>query len=536
MVDLILYNGNIITMDPNRPRTAALAADRGRLVALGRDEEIVRLAGRKTEMIDLKGKTALPGLTDSHVHFYDWALSRKRVPLDKAAGLDELLDMTAAAARATGPEAWLCGRGLDVADWPVKRFPAIEELDNASAGKPVFYIRRDMHLAVANSKALELAGVDGKTPDPADGIIVKDAAGRPTGVLRELAMNLVSAVIPEPGEDETVRAMEEAMAALNAQGLTGIMDQRVMGGIDGQAAWRAWQRLRRENRMSLRVWANMPGERLDDLTACGLRTGFGDDWLRLGQVKFFSDGSMGARTAWLLEPYLSGRSGLPLTPIAEIEAAAVKARRSGWAVAVHAIGDRANREVIDMFGRVAAAAGDAPTAPPTAPSRIEHVQMITDEDIPKLAALGLTASVQPQHITDDIGMTEDRVGDRSGLAYRFRDLKDAGVLLSLGSDCPVSAPNPMWGVHAAVTRQRRDGFPAGGWHPGQRLTVDEAIEGYTVAPAQATGRTAELGALTVGRLADVTVLDQDPWSVRPEELHTIRAALTVVDGKVVYRS
>ena len=535
MIDLILYNGNIITMDPIRPRASVLAAEQGRVVALGRDE-VTDLAGPETELIDLNGKTALPGLTDSHVHFYDWALSRKLVPLDKATSLDQLLDLTAAAAKEAGPEAWLCGRGLDVADWPVKRFPSIKELDQAGAGRPVFYIRRDMHLAVANSKALELAGVDGQTPNPADGIIVKDSAGQPTGVLRELAMNLVSAVIPEPSEEEAVQAMEEAMAALNAQGLTGVMDQRVMGGIDGQAAWRAWQRLRRENRMSLRVWANMPGERLDELAACGLRTGFGDDWLRLGQVKFFSDGSMGARTAWLLAPYLNGKPGLPLTPIAEIEAAALKAGRSGWAVAVHAIGDKANREVIDMFTRVAAATDAAPTAPPTAPSRIEHVQMNTDEDIPKLAALGLTASIQPQHITDDIGMTEDRVGERSALAFRFRDLKDAGVLLTMGSDCPVSAPNPMWGVHAAVTRQRRNGFPDGGWHPEQRLTVDEAIEGYTTAPAQATGRTAELGSLTVGKLADVTVLDQDPWSVPPEELQNIRAALTVVAGKVVYRA
>jgi len=300
--------------------------------------------------------------------------------------------------------------------------------------------------------------------------------GQPTGILRDLAINLVSDIIPPATEDETVDAMRDGFGILHRIGLTGLHDYRLMGGADGPPAWRSLQRLQAAREVGLRLWTHIPGERLDEAIALGLRTGFGDDYVRVGHVKLFSDGGQGARTAWMLEPYDDvDHCGIPLTPMEDLAEAIPKADRAGLAVAVHAIGDRANRELIGVFERVLggnAEAGESRvTAPPAAPHRIEHVQNIRPEDVARLARLNVVASVQPMHVTDDMPMTEKSVGERARFSYPFRDLWDAGVTLAFGSDCPVADPNPMWGIHAAVTRQQRDGTPAGGWYPKQRLTV-----------------------------------------------------------------
>jgi predicted amidohydrolase YtcJ len=335
--------------------------------------------------------------------------------------------------------------------------------------------------------------------------------------------------------------MRDGFAVLHRLGLTGVHDYRIMGGADGPPAFRAYQRLqaagersaeRSRRSLALRMWMHIPGERLDEAIALGLRTGMGGDYLRVGHVKFFADGGQGARTAWMLEPYEdSGDCGLPLTPMEEIAQAVRKADRAGLAVAIHAIGDRANRELLTVFENLTHHVSRFTLH---VPHRIEHVQMIRPDDVIRLGRLGVAASVQPIHAPDDIPMIEKSVGPRGRFAYPFRDMLEAGVTLAFGSDCPVADPNPMFGIHAAVTRQRRDGTPPDGWYPRQRLTVAEAVWGYTMGPALAAGREAELGSITPGKMADLIVLDRDIFAVEPIEIAQAQVVMTIFDGQVVH--
>jgi predicted amidohydrolase YtcJ len=539
MTELFLVNGRFHTQDPSYPRATAVAIRDGHLWAVGDDEEIRGLARAGSRVIDLEGRLVLPGMTDAHVHFYDWSLGLRQLPLAAANSLDDVRARVARRAGEIPPGGWILGQGWNETRWPDPRMPTRVELDDAAPDHPVILLRNDLHLASVNSRALELGGVTGDTPDPPEGIIDRDEAGQPTGVLRDLAINLVSDVIPPATEDETIDAMRDGFAVLHQLGLTGVHDYRIMGGADGPPAFRALQRLQAAGEVGLRMWTHVPGERLDEAIALGLRTGFGDDTVRVGHVKMFSDGGQGARTAWMLEPYEDvGHCGMPLTPMAELAEAIPKADRAGLAVAVHAIGDRANRELIGVFERVlggqAAPPASRPTARPAAPHRIEHVQNIRPEDVARLARLNVVASVQPLHVIDDLPMTEQSVGERARFSYPFRDLWDAGVTLAFGSDCPVADPNPLWGIHAAVTRQQRDGTPPGGWYPKQRLTVAEAVWGFTMGTAVVSGREASLGSITPGKLADLAVLDRDIFAIGPMEIHQAQVVMTVFDGRVVY--
>jgi len=537
MTDLCLLNGALYTQDPDRPRAMAAAIRQGRFVAVGDDDEIRSLIRPGTRVVDLEGRRVLPGLTDAHFHFYDWALGLQRLPLADTTSLADLRRRLAQRAGETPPGDWILGQGWNETRWPTPRLPTRADLDEVAPQQPVVLWRSDLHLAVVNSQALREAGLSGDTPDPPDGVIDRDASGRPTGVLRELVIDRVRAVIPPPTEDETTAAMREAFPRLHRLGLTGLHDYRLMGGADGPPAFRAYQRLRAADALPLRLWMHLPGQGLDEAIALGLRSGFGDNHLRVGHVKLFADGGQGARTAWMLEPYVdSGGCGLPLTPMDEIAEAVRRADRAGLAVAVHAIGDRANRELLSVFEHV----GYEPRATgrkarPAARHRIEHVQNIRPDDVARLGRMGVVASVQPIHVTDDIPVIEESVGERACFAYPFRDMVDAGVVLALGSDCPVADPNPLWGIHAAATRQRRDGTPPEGWYPEQRLTVAEAVWGFTLGPALVTGRDAELGSITPGKLADLVVLDRDILAVEPSEIAEAQVVMTVLGGAVVYR-
>jgi predicted amidohydrolase YtcJ len=286
--------------------------------------------------------------------------------------------------------------------------------------------------------------------------------------------------------------------------------------------------------MQLRVWMMLAGEQLGEAIALGLRTGFGDDYLRVGGIKLFSDGATGPRTAWMLQPFNDGGSGMPLMPMTEITQIIARAHQAGISTAIHAIGDRAVRELLDVYSEVLPQEKKGPR--PLAPHRIEHAQHSHPTDLKRLAPLGLVASVQPIHATDDMQMIDQACGERGRWAYAFRDLLNAGTVLALGSDCPVASPNPFWGIHAAVTRQRRDGTPTEGWYPAQRLTVGEAVWGYTMGPAMASGQSAQQGSLTPGKLADVIVLDRDIFTIPPEEIFDTQVMLTIFDGQIAYRA
>jgi hypothetical protein len=533
--DLILYDGKLHTQDPDTPQATAVAIAHGRVRAVGEDSEIRALAAPGTRAVDLGGRRVLPGLVDSHFHLYGWALSRRRLSLVGAESLADVRRRVAERAAETPAGGWILGQGWNETRWPTPQMPTRADLDDVAPDHPVLLWRSDLHLAVANTRALREAGVDAGTPDPDQGRVDRDDAGRPTGVLRELAIDLVERAVPQPSEDEAVDALEEAFGVLHRLGVTGVHDHRIMGGEDGPRAFGAYQRLQEAGDLALRLWMGIPGERLDEAIALGLRTGFGDERLRVGHVKLFSDGSQGARTAWMLEPYEdTDDAGMPLTPMDEIAAAVAKADQSGLAVAVHAIGDRANRELIAVFEEHATHDGRR------VPHRIEHAQIMRPEDVERLARLGrpgqpvVAASVQPIHVTDDIPLSEASIGARSRFSYPFRDLLDAGVPVAFGSDAPVADPNPLWGIHAAVTRQQRDGSPAGGWYPEQRLSVAEAVWGFTMGPAAVTGQQEDLGSITPGKLADLVVLDRDIFAIDPADIHRAQVVLTVFDGEVVY--
>jgi predicted amidohydrolase YtcJ len=534
MPNLILHNGKLTTQDPNFPHATALALRHGRILAVGDDDQIRALAQPHTQHINLGGRRVLPGLTDAHFHLYAWATARRGIALADTTSLAEVRERVRQAVRGAAPSGWILGQGWNQDAWPHPRLPDRTDLDDLAPDHPVILWRTDLHLAWVNSRALEAAGISADTPDPDMGLIDRDEKGQPTGILRELAINLVRRVFPPPTADETDKAIRQASAALHQLGLTGVHDMRVMGGEDGPPAFRAYQRLRADGTLYLRVWMMLPAERLSEAIALGLHTGFGDDYLRVGGIKIFSDGATGPRTAWMLEPFEDAESGMPLTPMQEIADLIARAHPAGISTTTHAIGDRAVRELLDAFAEVLPR--QKGPVRPLAPHRIEHVQHSHPKDLKRLASLGLVASVQPIHATDDITMIDQACGGRAGWAYAFRDLLDAGAVLALGSDCPVASPNPFWGIHAAVTRQRRDGTPVGGWYPAQRLTVAEAVWGYTMGAAHASGQVSKQGSLTPGKLADLIVLDRDIFSIPPQEISDTQVCLTAFDGQVVYRS
>ncbi len=536
--DLILLNGNIRTLDNQRPQAQAIAIKSGRINAVGENDTIAALAGPKTERVDLKRRLATPGLMDSHFHFYDWALGRKQLDLARVNSLDELLDQVAQAAGNLHQQKWILGQGWNESDWPEHTMPSRDHLDAMAPAHPVALWRCDLHLVSVNSRALELAGIDETTPDPPDGVIEKDSFGRPTGILRELAPNLVKAVIPAPDTDALLAAMRDGIAYLHTLGLTALHDVRLMGGLEGAAALKAWQLLNEKGELELRCWVSLAGERLAEAIAMGLRTGFGDQRLHIGHLKYFADGGMGARTAWMLEPYLDAEYGMPLGSMTELAHKITAAEKAGMAVIIHAIGDRANREVITILEQLAksrSAAHERSSAPPMLPHRIEHAQMIRSEDIQRLAKLKVAACVQPHNMILDINMIDESVGPRGRWTYAYKEMIDAGIPVLLSSDAPVCDPSPLVGIHAAVTRQRRDGSPAGGWYPEQRISVEDAVRGYTTRPAAFYGQSRKMGTLTPGKWADMIVLDRDIFEVDPMEIADARVEMTIFNGRIVYR-
>lgn len=533
MLPIILYNARIYTQIPGQPWAEAVAIAQGRITAVGRDADILALARPETMVYDLGGALTLPGFCDSHIHFHDMAWRRGQMSLYAAASLEALLAQVAAYLPTLPEGAWALGFGWREVDWPQPRFPTRHDLDPITGARPALLWRTDMHAAVANSAALAAAGVTAHTPDPPSGVIDRDAQGQPTGVLRELAINLVRRAIPQPPAAQAEAAILAVAADLNRLGIVAIHDQRMKDHHEeGPLALQRYIRLRDQGRLPLRITCNIEAGNIDHLIALGLRSGFGDEWVRLGHVKLFADGSLGARTAWMLAPFEGepGNTGMYLTPPAEVAAVIGKAHRHGLAISIHAIGDRANREVLDIFEETLARGSENP---PSLPHRIEHVQTIQPADLPRLAGLGLTASVQPIHCADDMVNTDRLWGARGANTYAFRDLLDGGALLAFGSDAPVADPNPWLGIHAAVTRQRVDGYPAGGWYPRQRLTVAEAVRAYTLDAAAAVGQAHQQGRIAPGYLADLIVLDRDPFTCDPAAIPETQVGMVMVGGRVV---
>jgi len=531
---IILYNGILATQSSAHPQAQAVAVGSGKILALGRDEDVLNLAGPDTEKIDLNGRLVVPGFIDSHIHFYEWALKRQGVKLDDLTRLEELLARVREAAASQPAGQWIIGQGWNETDWTEPCMPTRKTLDRAAPAHPVLLWRCDLHLAAANSSALRLAGISADTPDPPEGRIERDTTGEPSGILRELAINLVRRAVAPPDADQVMEAFEDAAKALHRRGVTGIHDVRLMADKDGASAFQTFQKLDHDGRLDLRCWVTLPGHDLDNIIGLGLRTGFGNDRLRVGHIKFFSDGGMGARTAWLIDPYLDAERGMPLTDMATLARDIEKADHAGLSVMVHAVGDRANREVINIFEALEARRTLSGSPSPDIAHRIEHVQMLRPEDADRLRNLNLALCVTPANMLLDMNLIDVALGDKGKWTYAFRRLMETGAPVMFSSDCPVCDPDPLLGIHAAVTRLRADGTPQGGWYPDSRVTVAEALNAYTWIPA-AVHNAGNIGTIAPGKRADLVVLSRNILVIPPSQLPEVRVDMTLFEGRMVHR-
>ncbi len=532
---LVLRNGRIHTMDPERPLVTAVAIRDDVIVGVGDDAAMERLLGPGGRVIDLDGKAVTPGLVDAHVHFQWFSLSLQSVDLFEVPSLAEALRRVQEGVQKAAPGGWVQGRGWVQDLWHNRAFPTAAQLDEVSGDRPVYLTHKSGHAAWANSQALRRAGITANTPDPAGGQIQRDESGQPTGILFESAMELVEREIPEPTLDEVVAAMRTAQDYCWEVGLTGIHD------FDGRTSFRALQSLHLNGELGLRVVKNIPAYRLEHAVGVGLRTGFGDDWLQIGGIKIFADGALGPRTALMIEPFEGepDNRGIAVVDKEEMMAIASEASANGLSVTIHAIGDRANHDVLDVYEAVRGEEQERAQQGQKAPElrhRIEHVQLLHPGDRERLAQLKVIASMQPSHAPADMEMAERYWGQRAQYSYAWRTVLDSGAMLVFGSDAPIESIAPLPGIYAGITRRRSDGAPGDeGWFPEQRLSMQETIHAFTMAAAYTAGQESRQGSVTPGKLADLTIYDRDIFAVAPEELLEAKIAGTVVDGQFRYR-
>lgn len=540
MFEQRLYvNATFHTQWDECPRATALLARGERIIAVGTPEDIRGQATGALETIDLGGATVIPGLTDAHIHTANYARESAALDLRGASSLDDALKRIRAHASMLPAEAWIFGGRWDFNTWNVPVQPDRAALDSVTGSHPAALPSIDGHTVWANSAALAIVGIDATTPDPVGGEIIRTPDGHPTGILREAAHAPLSDIMHGDAAGDLESQLASAQERLLAAGLTGVHD------FDGEECRTAYEALRARGDLRLRVHKSVPATSLDRAIDDGRATGDGDAWLRTGPVKLFSDGALGSHSSHMGSPFPGedGNTGVEVTPYRDLLALVRRAAGAGIAVATHAIGDRANRLVLDAYqdlvrhplGASATRPGAATSADGALRHRIEHTQHLRPEDVARVPRLGVVPSMQPTHCTTDITLASTLLADRDLASYAWRSLIDAGAIPAFGSDAPVELPDPLHGIHAAVTRQRPDGEPAGGWQPGERTTVAEAIAGFTTGAAYASGEEAIKGRLHPGMLADFTALGADPYAVDPSELRDLPVRATAVGGVLRYR-
>lgn len=522
----MLITGRVWTADAAQPWAEAVAVRDDRIVAVGARAELEKLAGPATERIDADDGLIVPGMIDAHIHLIEGGLHLTSVQLRDAATKEEFARRIGEFAKTVKPGAWITGGDWDHTLWGGE-LPRAEWIDAVTPDNPVWISRLDGHMGLANSAAMRAAKIDEKTADVAGGEITRDLNGRPLGIFKDNAMSLVDRASPGASLAEQVAAVQAATAYLAERGVTAVHH---MGGWSDVEAFRL---ARRNGLLKTRVYACTPlsqWKRLADELQSQDR---GDEWLRIGGLKGFVDGSLGSHTAALLAPFSDAPndSGLLVNTIEDLEAWTTAADRAGLQVAVHAIGDRAIRLQLDVFERAAKANGARDRR-----FRIEHSQHIDPADLPRYASLGVIASMQPYHAIDDGRWAERLIGARrSETTYAFRSLLDAGARLAFGSDWFVAPPTPLEGIYAAVTRRTLDGKHPDGWVPQQKITVEEALRAYTIDAAYAGFSENDLGSLEPGKLADLVVINEDLFTIPSEQLATASIRATIVGGKVVYQ-
>lgn len=533
MIDRILLNARIHTLYPAQPHASALAIARDRIVALGDDDTIRALAGPHTAVDHLGGQTVIPGLADAHIHWEGVTRALRDVDLFDVPDKGEALRRVAERARQTPPGEWIVGRGWSQASWPGGTFPTAADLDSVAPDHPVYLAARSGHAAWINSLALRRAGIGAHTPDPQGGAIQRDAQGQPTGILFEdPAMKLVARLIPDPTPEQLADWMIESQRRAWAAGLTALHD------YDNPSCLAALQVLRERGELGLRVLKQINDPWIEHAHALGLRFGFGDEWLRLGGLKIFADGALGPRTAHMIEPYEGepDNYGLVVTDKEQMVELVSRASAAGIPATIHAIGDRAVHDVLDVYEAVRAEEAARGIPRQARRHRIEHVQLIHPDDTGRLGALGIIASMQPIHATSDYQMADRYWGARARWSYNWRAQLEAGAVLAFGSDAPVEPFAPLLGIFAAVTRRRPDGSPGPeGWYPEGRLDIDSTLRAFTQGPAYAAGMEHSLGMLAPGYLADLIVLDRDLYTIPPDEILETRVLGTMVGGDWKHR-
>ena len=531
MVDLVLVNGKVWTGDAARPRAEAVAVGGGRILAVGTTAEMRKLSPSGIKLVDLGGALLLPGFIDSHTHFLAGGFALKSIDLRKAKTREDFVARIAAKARELGPGRWVLNGDWDHQQFDPPELPRKEWIDAVTPANPVCVNRLDGHMILANSAALRLAGVTRATPVPPGGEIVKDpATGEPTGILKDAAMDLVYAKVPEPTFAEKLDAAEASLRHAAENGVTSVHE------MADAASFEVFQDLARRGRLTTRVHVYIPITEVDLLARLKLKSPFGDPYLKLAGLKGFMDGSLGSATAYFFEPYADDpkTSGLlhgQMFPEGVMEKRILEADRAGLQLAIHAIGDRAVSLLLDMYEKAEAVNG-----PRDRRWRVEHAQHLRPADIARFGKLGLVAAVQPYHAIDDGRWAETKIGpERVKTTYAFESLRRAGATLAFGSDWTVAPLSPVLGIYAAVTRRTLDGLHPEGWVPEEKVSVEEAVRAYTVNGAFAEFAESVKGTIEPGKFADLVALDRNIFAVAPEQIAGAKVLMTVVDGKITYR-
>ena len=528
--DLILVNGKIWTVSGAQPQAEAVASIGSRIVAVGKTAGIRGLAGPKTRVVELGGKLVVPGFNDAHVHFSAGGASLASVQLRDAKSEAEFRERIRAFAAKTPQGRWITAGLWDHENWTPARLPTRQLIDEVTPDHPVFVSRLDGHMALANSLALKMAGITRATPDPPGGAIVRDAQGEPTGVLKDAAQGPVHRVIPPPSGAQIEEAVQAALGYAAENGVTSVQDMSA-----SREVLAAYQRLLDRGELTVRIYGFQPLPSWQRLAQVGIRAAFGGEKLKIGGTKGFSDGSLGSTTALFFKPYLDApdTSGLPadeMIPESKMRDNISGADHAGLQIGIHAIGDKANHGILDMYQEIGKKNG-----PRDRRFRIEHAQHLRQEDIPRFGTLKVIASMQPYHAIDDGRWAWKRVSpDVLKGTYAFRSLLDSGAVLAFGSDWEVAPLEPLMGIYAAVTRRTLDGKNPGGWIPEQKITAAEALRAYTVGSAYASFDENLKGSIEPGKLADMAVLSDDVLEIRPESIDKTRVVMTVFDGKVIY--
>lgn len=530
MADMILLNGKIYTMDEKQPTCEAVAVKGDRILYAGSEQEVNQFQDRGTTVVNLEGWAVIPGLIDAHAHFLSLGKKIQNLDFVGTASKEEICQMVLKECQRVGPGKWMYGRGWDQNDWEEKTFPSWRDLEGTEMN-PVYLSRVAGHSYWVNSTALEMAGITKDTPDPEGGRIVRDENGEPTGILIDDAELLIDDIVPDPTHEQLLERALLAQKECLEFGLTGVGD----AGIDS-ADFEAYKDLYESGKLKMRIFAMLNSDEitLDDFLQSGPHIGLFGNHLTIRTIKMFADGALGSRGAAMLEPYSDdpGNSGIVVTNADAIYEVCSEALKHGFQVCTHAIGDHGNRLVLDAYER---ALKENPTD--NHRFRIEHAQIVSLDDIPRFAPLGVIPSMQPTHATSDMYWAEDRVGpERIKGAYVWRSFLNTGVRIPFGSDFPVESSNPLWGIYAAVTRQDHKGWPEGGWYPDQKLSVYEAVKGFTLDAAYGAFEEDIKGSLEAGKLADLVVLSKNIFEIPPEEILITKVIMTIVGGEVVYKA